>query len=362
MNPIAFNGQANENTDAVVVAAFDELDNVLAGTIQAPPAGPLSGGTSFATDGVMGGDGGGLVVSVTIQGTTYTFNPATNTVAASGGPNNGSFDATTSTLTVTTSQGGRFAVDMDDGSYRYSAPDAVPASFVENMAYTVADADGDTTSSSVTVTVDKSNTIIGTAASETLTGTAAPDYMVGRDGNDVINGLGGNDVLQGNAGNDTLNGGDGNDRLAGGSGNDTLTGGLGADTFEWRLADRGALGGPSSAAATPIDTITDFNAATPAAGGDILDLRDLLQGETASATLDRYLDFNVSGGNTEIRISSTGAFAAGTYASGAEDQRIVLTGVDIRTSLGLAGAATDAQIIAELINRGKLLTDVPPGG
>ena len=30
--------------------------------------------------------------------------------------------------------------------------------------------------------------------------------------------------------------------------------------------------------------------------------------------------------------------------------------------LGLAGAATDAQIIAELINRGKLLTDVPPGG
>jgi Ca2+-binding RTX toxin-like protein len=362
MNPIAFNGQANENTEAVVVAAFDDLDNVLAGTIQAPPAGPLSGGSSFATDGVMGGDGGGLVVSVTIQGTTYTFNPATNTVAASGGPNNGSFDAATSTLTVTTSQGGRFAVDMDDGSYRYSAPDAVPASFVENMAYTVADTDGDTTSSSVTVTVDRSNTIIGTAASETLTGTAAPDYMVGRDGNDVINGLGGNDVLQGNAGNDTLNGGDGNDRLAGGTGNDALTGGLGADTFEWRLVDRGALGGPSSAAATPIDTISDFNAATPAAGGDILDLRDLLQGETASATLDRYLDFNVSGGNTEIRISSTGAFAAGTYASGAEDQRIVLTGVDIRTSLGLAGGATDAQIIAELINRGKLLTDVPPGG
>jgi Ca2+-binding RTX toxin-like protein len=356
MDPIAFNGQSNENTSAVVVAAFDDLDNVLAGTIQAPPAGTLSGGADFATDGSMGTDGGGYVASVTIEGTIYTFNPTTNTLAASGGPNNGTFDTVTSTLTVTTAQGGKFVVGMDDGSYRYSAPDAVPASFLQTMNYSVADADGDTTSSSVTVTVDKSNTIIGTAASETLTGTAAPDYMVGRDGNDILSGLGGNDVLQGNAGTDTLNGGDGNDRLTGGAGNDALTGGLGADTFEWKLADKGTAGTPA------VDTVADFNVATPASGGDILDLRDLLQGETSSATLDRYLDFNVVGSNTEIRISSTGGFGGGTYASGSEDQRIVLTGVDIRASLGLGGSATDSQIIAELINRGKLVTDVPPGG
>jgi Ca2+-binding RTX toxin-like protein len=240
---------------------------------------------------------------------------------------------------------------MDDGNYRYSAPDAVPATFVENMAYTVADADGDPTSSTVTVTVDKSNTIIGTASSETLTGTTSPDYIVGRDGNDIVNGLDGNDVLQGNAGNDTLDGGNGSDRLSGGAGNDLLIGGAGADTFEWRLADRGAGGAPA------VDTISDFDAAVPAAGGDVLDLRDLLQGETSAATLDRYLDFNVSGGSTTIRISSTGGFTSGTYSSGAEDQRIVLTGVDIRSALGLGGSATDAQIINELISRGKLVTD-----
>jgi Ca2+-binding RTX toxin-like protein len=256
---------------------------------------------------------------------------------------------------VSTSHGGSFAVDMDDGSYRYSAPDAVPASFVETMAYTVADDDGDMTSSSVTVTVDRSNTIIGTASSETLTGTAGADYIVGRDGNDTLVGVGGNDVLQGNAGADNLSGGDGNDRLTGGAGSDALAGGLGADTFEWKLADRGTGGSPA------IDTVADFDSAAPDAGGDILDLRDLLQGETTSATLDRYLDFNVSGGNTTIRISSSGSFSGGTYASGSEDQRIVLTGVDIRATLGLAGGATDAQIISELINRGKLLTDVPAG-
>ncbi|MDH4060132.1 MAG: type I secretion C-terminal target domain-containing protein [Aquincola sp.] len=134
-----------------------------------------------------------------------------------------------------------------------------------------------------------------------------------------------------------------------------LTGGLGADTFEWKLGDRGTVGSPA------IDTVADFDSKAPASGGDILDLRDLLQGETTSASLEQYLDFSVSGGSTTIRISSTGGFAGGTYAAGSEDQRIVLTGVDIRAALGLAGTATDSQIISELINRGKLLTDVPAG-
>ena len=203
----------------------------------------------------------------------------------------------------------------------------------------------------------------------------APDLIFGKDGNDTLNGQGGNDRLYGNAGNDTLNGGAGNDWLyggagsdvldggtgndliAGGAGSDTLTGGSGADVFAWRFSDRGASGTPA------VDHITDFNSATPASGnGDALDLRDLLQGETASATLDRYLDFNVNAGSTEIRISSSGGFTGGAYASASEDQRIVLDGVDIRATLGLAGTATDLQIIAELINRGKLITDVPPGG
>ena len=338
------------------MAAFDDLDNVLAGTIQTPPAGPLVSGGAFGAGGAIGADGG-YVASLTIEGTTYVYNPAAGgSVAASGGPNNGTFDTASNTLTVSTSHGGSFAIDLDDGTYRYSAPDSVPSSFVENVAFTVTDRDGDTRSSTVTVTVDKSNTIIGTASSETLTGTAGSDYIVGRDGDDVLAGLGNDDVLFGNNGTDTLDGGDGNDRLTGGAGNDTLTGGAGADTFEWKLADRGTPGTPA------IDQVTDFETTPGSASNDVLDLRDLLQGETASATLDRYLDFNVSGSNTEIRISSSGGFSGGAYASGAEDQRIVLQGVDIRAALGLGGAATDTQIIAELINRGKLITDVPPGG
>jgi hypothetical protein len=62
-------------------------------------------------------------------------------------------------------------------------------------------------------------------------------------------------------------------------------------------------------------------------------------------------------GQTTIRISSTGGFTGGTYAAGAEDQRITLTGVDLRAGLGLLASATDNQIIQELLTRNKLVVD-----
>jgi large repetitive protein len=192
----------------------------------------------------------------------------------------------------------------------------------------------------------------GGAGADTLVGTGAADLMSGSDGSDSLSGLAGNDRLLGGAGADTLDGGAGRDVLIGGAGDDRLIGGTGADVFAWSLADRGLAGGPA------VDTVADFSFAPTAAGGDTLDLRDLLIGSTGGAAdLTRFLDFNVVGGSTEIRISSSGGFTGGDYQAGAEDQRIVLEGVNIRDALGLAGAATDAQILQELLNRGKLLTD-----
>jgi Ca2+-binding RTX toxin-like protein len=148
--------------------------------------------------------------------------------------------------------------------------------------------------------------------------------------------------------------------IVGGAGNDALSGGAGADVFAWSLADRGA---PSTPA---IDRISDFSLEPVAAGGDALDLRDLLQGSfntlASPGNLQSYLDFSVAGGNTEIRISSTGGFTDGTYSAAAEDQRIVLEGVDLVAGLGLAAGASDNQILQELLNRGKLIADGGPGG
>jgi Ca2+-binding RTX toxin-like protein len=197
---------------------------------------------------------------------------------------------------------------------------------------------------------DGLNNVVGTSAGNTLNGTTGNDYILGLAGNDSLNGGSGNDVLDGGAGNDTLNGGAGNDRLYGGPGDDTLTGGTGSDVFAWTLADRGTTAAPAS------DTITDFNTAAPSAGGDVLDLRDMLVGEwgttTSAGNLSSYLHFDFSSGNTIIQISSTGGFAGG-YNASAVDQRITLQGVDLR-----GGTLTgDEQIIQDLLTRSKLVVD-----
>ena len=176
--------------------------------------------------------------------------------------------------------------------------------------------------------------------------------------------------ILGNDGNNTLSGLAGDDRLIGGKGNDTLTGGADRDIFEWNLADKGTAGVPA------IDTITDFvytgraDGVVPVAADtqrtDALDLRDLLVGEASTllntgatpniGNLLNYIDVNINGANTEFRISSTGGFASGTYSAAAEDQRIVLTGINLYTATG-ATAGNETQLLQRLIANGTLVVD-----
>ncbi|MEF8752942.1 MAG: Ig-like domain-containing protein [Accumulibacter sp.] len=212
-----------------------------------------------------------------------------------------------------------------DGSYGYSldhsraAVQSLGAGQVADdvFTYTIRDADGAVDTATLTVQV--------TGASE-----VPPPVST-----------------TGGAGADTLTGGIGAETMLGGAGNDLMSAGLGADVFAWRLADRGTPATPA------VDTITDFSVASRAAGGDVLDLRDLLQGENSSpGSLDNYLHFRVEGGATTVDVSSSGGFAAG-YDPAAVDQQIVLAGVD----LSAGGLSTDQLIIQDLLNRNKLITD-----
>ena len=80
-------------------------------------------------------------------------------------------------------------------------------------------------------------------------------------GSSHLTGLGGDDRLIGNSDLDFLNGGDGNDYLLGGGWTDNITGGAGIDVIDYNHVND--LG----------DNIMDFKVG---AGGDILDLHDLL--------------------------------------------------------------------------------------
>jgi hypothetical protein len=235
------------------------------------------------------------------------------------------------------------------------------------------------TSAAVAINISATTaTLFGTSGNETLTGTAANTEILGFGGNDTLTGGAGNDVIDGGAGTDSLNGGAGNDALYGGAGNDTLTGGTGSDllvggagndtmtggggasddgvtdVFKWSLADAGTAGTPA------VDTINFFGTAASSAGGDVLNIKDLLVGEShTAAALDNYIHFQFSGGNTTMYISATGAFGDNN-AVGAPNatvttntvQNIVFNGVD------LVGAATsDLQVLQNLINNNKLVTD-----
>jgi T1SS-143 domain-containing protein len=154
---------------------------------------------------------------------------------------------------------------------------------------------------------------------------------------------GGNDTIDAGAGNDTVYGQEGNDIIIGGAGNDILSGGSGADTFKWASGNQGTGLTPA------LDTIKDFNpTTTDAANKDVLDLRDLLQGENAG-NLSSYLSFSQTGADVTLSVHSAGA-------TGPVDQKIVLQGV---TMAQLAGGHTadSAGVIANLLANNKLVTD-----
>ncbi len=166
----------------------------------------------------------------------------------------------------------------------------------------------------------------------TITGTADADEVLGQAGDDVLNTLGGDDLL------------------AGGQGNDRLNGGEGADVFAWHLSD--VVPGTTS-----VDRIEAFDVAPHAAGGDVLDLRDLLQGEHTeggTGNLAHFLHFDTSGSDTRIQISLQGDLNNG---AGTINQEIVLEGVNLRTGLGLDAGAADGLVISRMLAEQKLWVD-----
>ena len=107
----------------------------------------------------------------------------------------------------------------------------------------------------------------------------------------------------------------------------------------------------------------------PVLDGDVLDLRDLLRGEHTSSgdigtqapgveisNLLNFIDVEVSGNDTIMHISKNGGFNNGTFNSGAEDQRIVLQGVNLYSTVGVA-AGNETLLLQTLIKNGTLIVD-----
>lgn len=135
----------------------------------------------------------------------------------------------------------------------------------------------------------------------------------------------------------------------------------GSEVFAWHFTKVTDAGG---APLQPVDTITHFHSQTPSAGGDVLDLRDLLQGENTlggTGNLDQYLHFDTSGSSTVIHVAPAGDLDPVQAFNGPHNLQIVLKDVNLKAEFGLdpglSSVATDQQIIAKLLQQGNLLVD-----
>jgi Ca2+-binding RTX toxin-like protein len=134
------------------------------------------------------------------------------------------------------------------------------------------------------------NAINGGDGNDTLDGDRY-NLVSGVIGNDTLYGGNGDDRIEGSHASDLLDGGDGADTLVAGAGADQLTGGTGRDIFEV-----GKIGG--------LDTVTDFESG---AGGDVLDLHDVLSGyDGGTSDANDFVKFASVGNDTLVQVDADG--------------------------------------------------------
>ncbi|MHC8291310.1 retention module-containing protein [Pseudomonas sp. XS1P51] len=152
LDPLAYDGVSNTNTNAVVVTDLTQLNSVLSGTVVgAPVTGSLLGeGGSFGAD-------GGFIKTITVDGTTYTYDPKGNSnqgsLSFSGGDNHGTFNTANNTLSIATDNKGTLVVNLDTGEFSYVSQKTTAVVLTENIGYSVSDNDGDLASSTLVVKV-----------------------------------------------------------------------------------------------------------------------------------------------------------------------------------------------------------------
>jgi hypothetical protein len=178
-----------------------------------------------------------------------------------------------------------------------------PDDYQLDFVLTGSDADGDTATAGFSVFVKTTET--------------GSYEITGSDGDDVVHGTGGDDIL------------------IGGAGNDTLIGGEGDDVFQWNFGDQGVAGAPA------IDTIVDFGL-----GNNVLDLADLLQGESVGTIAD-FIFAAQEGASTVLYINHEGNIGVdGNNAT----QVIVLENFT-------TGEVGSSAILAELLANSQLNID-----
>jgi len=140
LNPIAYNGHSNVDTNAIVVDQWTDLSQTLVNTLHALPVSGNLGVSGSGTDGSHFGADGGHVASITVDGILHTYAETTGS---------------SHQLSLDLAGGhGHINVDMEHGNYTYTPPTTISGDVNETIAFTLIDNDGDTASANLSILID----------------------------------------------------------------------------------------------------------------------------------------------------------------------------------------------------------------
>ena len=320
LDPVAYNGQgaSGVNTNGIVVSDLSQLNAILQGTIQIPATvhnlltGDLSGGTAgFGAD-------GGSVTTLTIDGTSYTYNIAspgsinvTGTYAST--PGKWAYNATTHTVTIHTDKGGTLVVEFDSGQYSYEAS-PTQNNYQEAITYAVVDRDGDGAAGTQTLSVNRvearDDTFNTSGASATLNVLANDDHPNTNSVSVVAGSASGGTAVANGDGTVSFNF----------SGNATM------GSFQYAITDSGVTDTATVTVHRPVDAVNDLIIASTVDNStnsnrtvwipqEVLLANDLFSGSSISnpsgGTNGSVRSF--TDGVVEFRFNSTSSGTTGTF-------------------------------------------------
>ena len=145
LNPIAYDGKAGANTDAILVSNLNQLNDTLQGTVSGTV---ISGNVISEGSNGFGADGPAAqpIGQVMHNGVSYD--------ASSAG-----YDAASHVLTFTTAGGGTFSINLLTGAYSYSFNKDVADDQTETIRYTLVDHDGDAVTGELALTITDSSEV-----------------------------------------------------------------------------------------------------------------------------------------------------------------------------------------------------------
>ncbi|WP_421334622.1 DUF5801 repeats-in-toxin domain-containing protein [Aeromonas veronii] len=116
-------------------------------------------------DDAFGADGAGRVLSIEIDGVTYTWNGVGTIAVSTGGSIAGS-----QLSNIVTDLGGKLSFNFTNGTWSYVAPQSVASDTSESFDYVIIDKDGDPSQATLTVNIEDAAPVIGRVDEDELPG------------------------------------------------------------------------------------------------------------------------------------------------------------------------------------------------